>query len=63
MNSISKNLRRSFERVILAAQTVECKDLHHKEAHQHTSDIICPALNELQRHIDLVKKYLTEEGK
>lgn len=60
---MNKKLRYSFNQVISAAETLNCEDLHHKKSQYHDSGFVCPAEYELQRHINAVKEYLTENSK
>ncbi len=58
----SRKLRYSFNKVLSIAENVECKDLHHKKAHQHKNDEVCLAEYEMHRHVYIIREYMNKEG-
>ncbi len=57
-----KELRYAFNKVLSAAESIECKDLHHKESHQHADGFVCPAEYELHRCVNIVREYMKENA-
>jgi hypothetical protein len=58
----TKQIRHSFKAVFDAANSVECEDMHHKPAHQHAADEVCPAKYELDKHISQARVWLADMG-
>ena len=58
---MNKRDKYSFSCVIGAATRLKCEDLHHKKAHQHAADVVCPAEYELSKHIYNVRKYVEDQ--
>lgn len=57
-----KQIRYSFNRVLMAAENIKCDDLHHKKTHQHEHDELCKAEYELQKHCHIVREYMREKN-
>lgn len=62
MAMTKKELRYSFNRVLTVAENVTCEDLHHKKAHQHAADEMCPAEYEMHKHVRAVREYMKNKG-
>jgi hypothetical protein len=58
----NKRLRYSLEKVISAALMHTCEDMHHKKAHQHDQDEMCPVEYELNQHIHALQEYFKSQG-
>jgi hypothetical protein len=58
----NKKLRFSFNKIIEAAGKLKCEDLHHKKAHLHNHDEMCPAEYELQKHAFILRKYMKDNS-
>ena len=52
-----KALRYAFSEVLEAAETLTCKDLHHKEKDKHGPDYCCPVEYRLAKQIHTVREY------
>jgi len=57
-----KQIRYSFNRVLVAAESMECEDLHHKKSHQHEQDELCKAEYELHKHCHVMREYMKENN-
>lgn len=55
-----KELRYSFNKVIDAAESLRCENLHHEKKHYHESGFLCPVEYEIQKHCNILREYMKD---
>ena len=58
---MNKKILYSLKTVLILAETLSCKDLHHTNKQLHDYDEVCFAEYELAEHIHTVREYLKSQ--
>lgn len=56
-----KQLRYAFNKVIEAAESLRCEQLHHTSKQQHEAGFVCKAEYELHKHCQAVRSFVKKE--
>ncbi len=57
-----KELRYSFNQIIIAACSRRCEDLHHTKKQQHEPDVVCPVEYAIEKHAFNIREHMRVAG-